>query len=133
MGRRLSIGDESLNIRELSSFRSYWSDSDEYPEQNFGNNIVRMPVSVTYTYAGGRSEINFTTELKIFVSSGPEDGQVDLDDTAKIRIEDFHLRFQPAYQDYSYDEQDHTLTISDSSPKMGGDYRVVITPTLATP
>lgn len=108
-------------------------DSPEYPQQNYGNDHVRYPVDVIYTYADGRSKIEFSSEFCAFIGAGPEDGRVDIEDTAKVRIEEFHLRFSPAFQIYIFDEADHSLVISDSSPKMGGRYEVRIKPSIEEP
>ena len=133
MGSRLSSSAESANIRQLSLFRSYWSDSPEYPDENFGNDHVQMPAEILYEWADGRSRIEFRSEFRAFVGAGPDDGTIDIDDTAKVRIEDFHLRFKPAFQNYKYNDVEKTLIISDTSPKMGGRYCIVIHPTIREP
>ena len=133
MGRRLSDAEESINIRELSDFRDYWQDSPEYPQDNIANDHIRYPVNVVYTWANEQSKIEFLSEFRAFVGSGPDDGTVDIDDTAKVRIEDFHLQFKPAFQKYTYDPADHALLISDTSPKMGGNYTVRIKPNIDEP
>lgn len=133
MGQRLSIGTEALNIRELSKFRAYWSRSEDYPPENFGNNVVHVPVAVHYSWANGRAERTFTSTFRAFIGSGPSDGNVDIDDVNDVEIEEFHLAFKPGYQKYKFSERDHSLTISASSPKMGGRYTVKITPTIGGP
>lgn len=133
MARRLSRGEESANIGELNKFRAYWSGSDEYPHENYGNDHVQMPVEVEYTWAGGRSKMTFETTFRAFIGSGPDDGSIDLDDTAKVKIEDFHLSYKPVFQDYQFDQDDNSLIISASSAKMGGEYSVKVIPTLAEP
>jgi len=89
MGKRLSDDAESKNIQHLNSFRGYWSSSAEYPEENYGNNHVRMPVHVLYEWADGYSRIEFVSEFCAFVRSGPDDGMIDIDDISKVRIKDF--------------------------------------------
>lgn len=133
MGRRLSDAKEVKNIIELSDFRSYWRSSPEYPQDNLFNDHIHMPVDVTYTWGNGQSEITFPSVFRCFVGAGPNDGDVDIDDTSKVRIEDFHLRFKAAFQQYTYDRSSHSLVISDTSPKMGGRYEVRIRPNIEEP
>jgi hypothetical protein len=133
MGRRLSNGEEMSNLRHLGDFREYWRESVAYPHKNFGNDRIHMPVDVVYEWGNGKSQVRFSSEFRAFVGSGPADGKVDIDDTSKIRIEDFHLQFSPAFQNYFYDATDKTLIISDSSPKMGGKYWVIIRPSIEEP
>lgn len=133
MAGRLSSGEATANIGELNKFRAYWRKSDGYPGENYGNDHVHMPVEVEYTWAGGRSKMTFETTFRAFIGSGPNDGSIDLDDTAKVRIEDFHLNFKPMFQDYQFDDDDNSLTIRDSSAKMGGKYSVKVMPTLEEP
>lgn len=133
MGRRLSHAEEIQNIRELSDFRDFWRDSPEYPQENLANNHVRYPVEVVYTWGNGQSRVKFSSEFRAFVGSGPDDGMVDIEDTAKVSITDFHLSFKPAFQNYSYDPSDHSLLITDTSPKMGGKYEVRIKPNIEEP
>ena len=133
MAHRLLHAEEMQNIRELSDFRGYWSRSPKYPRDNFGNDHVHMSVDVKYTWGNGQSEINYSSEFRAFVGSGPSDGNVDIDDTPKVRIDDFHLSFKAAFQKYFYDASDHALVISDISPKMGGRYEVRIRPNIEEP
>lgn len=133
MGRRLTDAEEMQNIRELSDFRSYWRNSSGYPEDNRFNDHVHIPVKLVYTWGNGQSEIEFSSEFRAFVGAGPNDGDVDIDDTKKVKIEDFHLSFKAAFQKYVYDHSDHALVISDASPKMGGKYEVRIKPNIEEP
>jgi len=131
--RQANENRESRSIREFGEFRRYWSQSDEYPEDNFGNNHVWIPISAVYIWAAARAPLSFRSTLRAYVGSGPNDGQIDIDDTTKVAIDDFHLRFQARWQDYRYDEGDHTLVISGSSDKMGGDYSIRVMPTIEPP
>lgn len=133
MSGRLSDTEESNNIKELGDFREYWRESPEYPKENWGNNVVRYPVNVTYTWGNGKSKIEFKSEFRTFVGAGPDDGRVDIDDTKKVRIEAFHLSFNPAFQKYTYDRVEHALIITASSAKMGGRYAVTIKPDIEEP
>lgn len=133
MANRVSDSAQSQNIRQLSAFRQYWSASSNYPGENHGNDHVHMPVTVIYEWADGRSRMEFSSEFRAYIGSGPKDGMIDIDDSAKVRIEDFHLRFNPAFQTYRFDKAQKTLSISDTSPKMGGRYCVIIRPAIEEP
>jgi hypothetical protein len=133
MGHLLSDSEQMQNITELGEFRKYWRASPEYPEENYCNDHVRYPVNVIYIWKNGRSKITFHTEFCAFIGAGPDEGMVDLDETSKVSVDTFHLRFRPAFQKYSYDRFDHSLVISDTSQKMGGRYEVRITPNIEEP
>lgn len=124
---------ESRSIREFGEFRRYWNQSSGYPEDNFGNNHIWLPISAIYTWSAARAPLSFRSKLRAYVGSGPDDGQIDIDDTTKVTIDDFHLRFHARWQDYRYDDSDHALLISGSSDKMGGDYSVRVKPTIEPP
>lgn len=124
---------ESRSIGEFGTFRRYWNQSSEYPEENFGNNHIWMPISAIYTWPAAREPLSFRSTLRAYVGSGPDDGQIDIDDTTRVTIDDFHLRFQARWQDYRYDHCDHALVISGSSDKMGGNYSIRVKPTIEPP
>ncbi|MDK4738059.1 hypothetical protein PH547_04160 [Rhizobium sp. CNPSo 3464] len=133
MGRRLSDGEEMQNIRALGNFLRFWRESPEYPTENRGNDHIHFPIWVIYEWKkGGNHKKGFSSVFRVFVGSGPHDGTVDIDETAAIKITQYHLRFNPAFQKYEYDDGDHTLTISDTSEKMG-QYVVLIAPALEQP
>jgi hypothetical protein len=123
---------QSRNINQLSAFRNFWRESSEYPEENRGNDRVRYPVRVEYEVPTGGRRTAFETTFTAFVASGPDDGMVDLDETDRVSIDKFHLRFLPAFQVYSFDNVDSTFIVTGIS-KRGESYRVVIRPTIAVP
>lgn len=133
MGHRISEAEHIQNIRELSEFRNFWKDSPEYPRENIANDRVRYPVDVAYTWCNGQSSIEFSSEFQAFIGSGPDDGTINIDDTAKVCSEYFHLQFKPMFQKYTYNSSDHSLIIADSSTKMGGVYEVRIKPNIMEP
>jgi len=53
-------------------------------------------------------------------------GDIEIDSDA-FPSSTFHTGFSTAWQSYTYDETDKSLKIKGSSPKMGGEYVVVIT------
>lgn len=133
MGRKLPESEKLHNIRELSKFRSFWRGSPDYPKDNLFNDSVRYPVDVTYTWENGRSEIEFSSEFRAIVGAGLSDGNIDIADITKVRIEEFHLSFKPAFQEYEYDRSDHSLLVSGESTKMGGKYQLRIKPNIEEP
>lgn len=92
-----------------------------------------MPIVVIYNWTTARSPISFRSKLRAYVGSGPDDGRIDIDDTNKATIDDFHLQFHARWQKYRYDESDSALLISGASDKVGGDYSLRITPTIERP
>ncbi|MDQ4421794.1 hypothetical protein OOT33_15315 [Sphingobium sp. DEHP117] len=131
--RQADENRESRSIREFGAFRQYWSQSVEYPDDNFGNNHVWMPISAIYSWPAVRMPLSFRSNLRAYVGSGPDDGQIDIDETTQVTIDDFHMRFHPRWQDYRFEESDHSLLISGSSGKMGGDYSVRVRPMIERP
>jgi hypothetical protein len=57
---------------------------------------------------------------------------IDLEETDRISIDDYHLRFLPAFQTYRFDEGDSALVVTGVS-KRGESYRVTIRPNIAEP
>ena len=114
------------NMRQLGDFLAYWRSSPEYPPKNDGNDHIYLPVHVVYQWGNGKSKIRFSSTFRVSVGSGPNDGDIDIDDTDKVKVEDFHLRFKADFQTYQYDDTIKSLVISGNSPKMGGEYKVII-------
>lgn len=133
MGHWFLEGNVMDNIRQLGDFRRFWSSSSEYPNENYGNDHIHMPVDVIYEWGNGKSKIEFSSEFRAYIGSGPNDGDVNIDDTEKVRIEDFHLSFKAAFQKYEYDDDEKSLIISGSSLKMGGSYKIWVRPTILEP
>lgn len=129
----LTDSEEMDNIRVLSDFRDFWRGSPEYPEENLFNIKVWYPVVVRYECADRKRNVTFQTRFDAFVGSGPDDGKIDLRETSKVSVNDYHLQFSPRFQTYEYDDEMHSLIITASSKKMGGAYKVVITPSMELP
>lgn len=130
--KRSNLYSGSASISALSDFRDYWRRSPEYPESNRGNDRVSYPVEVDYEIPIGGRAVLFDTRFTAYVGSGLEDGTLDLDETDRIGVDDYHLRFKPRWQTYRFEEADGTLVVEGVSAK-GDRYRVRIRPTIAAP
>ncbi|MBY5785298.1 hypothetical protein HFN62_16400 [Rhizobium leguminosarum] len=129
----LSDNDEISNIRQLSDFRDYWRESPSYPEENLYNIKVWYPVTVHYECADRKRNVTFETRFEAFIGSGPDDGKIDLRETRRVSVDEYHLQFLPRFQTYVHDEETHSLIITSSSKKMGGAYKVTIMPSMEKP
>ncbi len=67
------------------------------------------------------------TNVKI-IRNGYQDGHISLGESGNLVAEDYHLDFTTHYQEYCFSEEDGKLSVSGSSPKMGGKYNVIISP-----
>lgn len=121
------------NIEELTRFRRYWRHSSEYPQENLANDHIYMPVGVSYSWGGEQASVRFRSIFRAYVGSGLKDGAIELDETVKIKVEEFHLSFTPSFQRYRYDLKSKVLLIKGSSAKMSGEYKVLIKPTISQP
>ncbi len=62
------------------------------------------------------------------IRNGFQDGFVIIKPRGLLKTRTHHLNFDPAFQEYEYDEEDADLIVTGDSPKMGGDYTVIISP-----
>lgn len=67
------------------------------------------------------------TNVKI-IRNGYQDGQISIEESGELVAEDCHLDFNTQYQKYQFLEEAKKLSVVGSSPKMGGEYNVVISP-----
>lgn len=130
---KLTEADEPNSFFQLSDFRNFWRRSPEYPEKNYGNDVVEYPVIVRYSCVDPKRDRTFATDFRAFIGSGPHDGIIDIGQVTGVSVEKYHLRFNPAFQHYTFDEASGSLVVTGSSPKMGGDYEVTITPSIEYP
>jgi hypothetical protein len=105
------------NILELHRFLSHWKlESNGHGHHEF-RGLVTFDGS---TKASGVTGIKVTNE-------GFNDGRILLDETSSLSIDHVHLDFDPTPQDYFFHEDDGSLKIKGTSPKMGK-YEVAILP-----
>ncbi len=104
-----------------NEFQSYLYDSFEVD-----NNHPRFSCIITYESKSGVVRDNTSA---YFLTGTMDYGKIRLVETDKLSSKNFHLDFDPNYQ--SYRMYGDSLEISGSSPKMGGAYKVTVTPTAA--
>ncbi len=112
------------NHLAIKHFVDHWCEHQGFEINSVGNCI--FPSTVTYEFRG--SSIEHKTICRI-TRNGYEDGKVSLDETGPLVSEVFHLDFSPDFQTFSYNNKSHSFIVEGKSPKMGGNYRVFITPT----
>lgn len=117
--------NESRNIRALGDFRNYWETNGEPIAQNATGLRFKAQVS----YDSPRRSIVQTTDVRIALRGYGTDGQIDIDETPRMDVDDFHLRANAAFGRYQLDEDSGELVVSGDSPeKMGGKYSIRILP-----
>lgn len=114
------------NYSVLSRFVDHWRDTAGFEVNDYGN--CRFRAQVKYEFRD--TELVHTTAVFI-QRNGYEDGKVSLEESGPLVSEVFHLDFSPERQVYRYGTRRDSLIVKGSSPKMGGKYRVVITPVVA--
>lgn len=102
-----------------NAIREFWQDNNLQPQ----NNCIRFNGYVSYSSKlhspSGEAEIRielsgYNTEGKIVINGDDFD------------INNVHIEFLPQFQDYTYDKNQKSLSIIGNSPKMFGDYKVII-------
>lgn len=116
------------NFSAIKKFVDYWRDSQGFEVTPVGNCI--FPAFITYEFRGSAVEHKTTCRI---TRNGYEDGKIGIDEAGPLVAEVFHLDFSPDFQTYSYDKKTHSFIVKGKSPKMAGDYRVVIVPIDVTP
>jgi len=111
------------NFSAIKKFVDYWRNRQDFEVTPVG--LCIFPAFVTYEFRGTCIEHNTTF---IITRNGYEDGKVSLDEAGPLVAEVFHLDFSPGYQAYGYDNKSHSFIVEGKSPKMAGNYRVVIAP-----
>lgn len=111
------------NFSAIEKFVDYWRDRQGFEVTPVGFCI--FPAFITYEFRGTAVEHKTTCRI---TRNGYEYGKVSLDEAGPLVAEVFHLDFSPNYQTYSYDKKSHDFIVEGKSPKMVGNYRVVIAP-----
>lgn len=109
----------------LFDFVGHWREQDlnSFVVQATGNAILTARV----TYEWKRRSIEDVTKVYL-IRNGYEDGKVTINPTDILETRLVHGNFELKFgQVYTYDEEDHTLTIEGSSKQMG-EYKVKIEP-----
>ena len=111
------------NHREIYDFVEHWRGTEGFDITPTGN--CTFPAKVTYSFDG--KVVDESTSVTI-IRNGYEEGKVSLNERGALSAELFHLDFSPDFQRYRHRKSDHSLRVEGSSPKMHGQYKVVITP-----
>jgi hypothetical protein len=112
------------NFAVLFDFRERWRPlANPHLRQ-----IQRFVLPASVDFESPKFDQSDETVVTINCQAGPSDGKISLQETAVINSNYLHLDFDSNYQDYDFDDETGALTISGNSPKMGGDYRVIIQP-----
>ena len=88
---------------------------------DYGNATFKAQIQ----YKFRQETLSSDTDVKI-IRNGYDDGKISLTENDELNVNFLHLDFTPDYQEYKYNSDDSSLTITGSSPKMSGDYTIEI-------
>lgn len=94
-------------------------ESNGIQTDEFGNVKFKAKIS----YSSPKRDSNCVTDISI-VRNGYNDGDIELTEVSDLPALDFHLGFNVRLQNYECTNR--KLSVSGKSPKMGGNYLVVI-------
>lgn len=110
--------DEQLN--SVCAIRDFWQNNELKPR----NNQISFKANVIYS--SKLHSLSGIAEIRISLKGYKTDGQIVINgDLFDVNV--VHIDFLPQFQDYTYDKSNKSLAISGDSPKMGGNYKVIIT------
>ena len=113
----------NLNFKALHDFREACAKADLGDVRQSGR--FKVWCRVSFHAPNGDA---FEDTLVTLLFDGYEQGRIDIDEMGELTVEDFHLRFSPDFQSFTFDTDNDTLVVEGSSPKMGGDYMVRMHP-----
>jgi hypothetical protein len=116
-----STGVVRENYAALNAFYEFCGGRDAFEEYGIGH---RAEVMVIYQYAG-KVIRQATTAVLTFSGYGTA-GSIELEPRGKLDLEKQHLGFSADFQSYNFDAETGVLTVTDSSPKTNGPYKVEI-------
>ncbi|WP_455593252.1 hypothetical protein [Bacteroides sp.] len=117
----MKLKDRNEQLNSVGAIRDFWQDNGLKPKNN--HVIFNGHVSYSSKLHSPSGPANVRIALKGYNTDGQITVIGDIFDSDII-----HTEFLPQFQDYSYDEQNKSLIVVGNSPKMGGDYKVIITP-----
>lgn len=109
---------------EINKFGQAWRGTQNFQVTSTGNFI--FSANVAYNSSSRGTERAGCT-VQIFRNS-MKDGEIEIYESGGLRSETHHLNFSEKWQEYLFDKSDESLLITGSSPKMGGEYSVRISP-----
>jgi|GEM_PF-1411502 len=116
--------NEHRNIRVINEFKNHWyALGVDLHQQNLGL-MFRAQVHYTSPKATAVEQ----TDVRIALSGYGSDGAIDIFESGDLVTETFHLGMAPAFGTYKLDKATGSLSVTNSSPKMGGTFTVRILP-----
>lgn len=116
--------NESRNIRAVADFRSHWTAKQMKLHTNGTGLIFKAQIS----YQSPRRSILEHADVRICLTGYGTDGTIDIFDTPKMTVDDYHLQFVAAFGEYKLNSSTGELIVSNESAKMGGNFSVQILP-----
>lgn len=111
-------------IAEIYNFGEAWKHLNNFRVTPVGNYIFEATIVYTSEARGVESDICAVQIIR----NGISDGSIEIYSGSILQNETHHLGFSEEWQVYKHDPRNNALVVKGSSPKMGGRYRVDITP-----
>lgn len=116
------------NSSEIYKFGTEWGDSVNFQVTPVGNYFFSAVINYE-SRLRGRERENCTVNI---IRNGMQDGDISIYANGILQAETHHLGFN-SYQTYKFDKNDGAIVVTGNSSKMGGGYKVRITPNGAEP
>ncbi len=112
------------NFQALDSFIDHWRDRPSFLVDLFGNSTFLALVE----YESPAVSDRHSTVVRIRRRQGKEQGKISLQAEPGLFTGFPHLDFSPPRHAYDYDDENHRLLVHGDSDRLGGKYKVIITP-----
>lgn len=110
----------SSEIESIMAINSF-IEENEIAKDSHGNCKFQALVQ----FKSNRKAASKMTEVK-FIRNGYQGGTIKIEELDDLNSQDFHLEFNPNYQNYHFNEVEKSLEITGTSDKMKGKYSVTI-------
>jgi hypothetical protein len=116
--------NETRNIRAVADFRGHWNARQMKLPTKAAVSCFKAQIS----YESPLRSIVDRTDVRISLSGYGTDGMIDITETGRMTVDDYHLRIVAAFGEYKLNPSSGELIVSNVSAKMGGNYSIRILP-----
>ena len=109
---------------EIYDFGEEWKGTENFNVTPVGNYEFSANVTYDSPTRGVESE-GCTVRI---TRNGIQDGNLDIYARGVLQNETHHLAFSVRWQNYKFDKRNGAFIIEGNSPKMGGTYKVTVSP-----
>lgn len=109
----------------IGQFKDHWSEAAFEVQSRSGP--LFFSAQITYKSAR-RTVIGERADVRIQLSGYGTDGQLDIFDSARLNVQNFHLQISPSWGNYKLNKTTGELVYKGDSDKMGGEYTIRVLP-----